>query len=121
MFGPDVIKEAEDKVKIIREHLKAAQSRQKAYYDKRHHGVAFQVGEWAYLKVSPLRGTHCFGIKGKLAPIFVGPFRILKTQGPLAFRLELPDSLSMVHDVFHVSQLKQCFKQPEQAVDLVEI
>ena len=93
LFGPDVIQEAEDKVRIIREHLKGAQSSQKAYYEKRHRGVAFQVGEWAYLKVSPLRGTHRFGIKGKLAPRFVGPFRILETQGPLAFRLELPDSL----------------------------
>ena len=116
-----MIPEAEDKVKVIRDHLKAAQSRQKAYYDKRHRGVAFQVGEWAYLRVSPLRGTHRFGIKGKLAPRFVGPFHILDTRGPLAFRLELPDSLSMVHDVFHVSQLKQCFKQPEQAIDLGEI
>ena len=121
MFGLDVIQEAEDKVRIIREHLKAAQSRQKAYYDKKHRGVDFKVGDFAYLKVSPLRGTHHFGIKGKLAPRFVGPFRILETRGPLAFRLELPDSLAMVHDVFHVSQLKQCFKQPEQAVDLGEI
>ena len=121
LFSPDVIQEAEDKVRIIREHLKAAQSRQKAYYDKRHRGVAFQVGEWAYLKVSPLRGTHRFGIKGKLTPRFVGLFRILETRGPHAFRLELPDSLSMVHDVVHVSQLKQCFKQPEHAVDLGEI
>src|SRR4051812_37118627 len=121
LLSPDVVQEAKDRVKMIREHLKAAQPRQKAYYDKRHHGVAFKVGEWAYLRVSPLRGTHRFGIKGKLAPRFVGPFRILKTQGPLAFRLELPDSLSMVHDVFHVSQLKQCFKQPEKAVDLGDI
>ena len=66
-------------------------------------------------------GTHRFGMKGKLAPRFVGPFRILETRGPLAFHLELPDSLSMVHDVFHVSQLKQCSKQPEQVVDLGEI
>ena len=121
LFGPDVIQEAEDKVRIIREHLKAAQSRQKAYYEKKHRGVEFKVGEFAYLKVSPLRGTHRFGIKGKLAPRFVGPFRIAETRGPLAFRLELPDSLAMVHDVFHVSQLKQCFKQPEQVVDLGEI
>ena len=55
-----MIQEAEDKVKIIREHLKAAQSRQKAYYDKMHRGVAFQVRDWAYLRVSPLRGTHRF-------------------------------------------------------------
>src|ERR1041385_2073298 len=121
LFGPDVIQEAEDRVKIVREHLKAAQSRQKVYYDKRHRGVAFQVGDWAYLRVSPMRGTHRFGIKGKLAPRFVGPFGILETRGPLAFRLELPKSLSMVHDMFHMSQLKKCFKQPEQAVDLGEI
>ena len=76
LFGPDVIQEAEDKVRVIREHLKAAQSRQKAYYDKKHSGVDFKVGDLAYLKVSPLRGTHRFGIKGKLAPRFAGPFRI---------------------------------------------
>src|SRR4051812_33502610 len=121
LFGPDVIQEAEDKVRIIRDHLKATQSRQKAYYDKRHRGVAFQVGDWAYLRVSPLRGTHRFGINGKLPQRFVGPFCILDTRGPLSFRLELPESLSMVHDVFHVSQLKQCFTQPEQAVILGEI
>src|SRR3954467_1540535 len=68
-----------------------------------------------------VEGTHRFGIKGKLAPRFVGPFRILETRGPLAFHLEHSDSLSMAHDVFHVSQLKQCFKQPEQAVDFGEI
>ena len=90
-------------MRIIREHLKAAQSGQKAYYDKRHRVVAFQVGEWAYLKVSPLRGTHCFIIKGKLAPRFVGPFCILETRGTLAFRLKLPENLAMVHEVFHVS------------------
>ena len=65
LFGLDVIQEAKDKVRIIREHLKSAQSRQKAYYDKRHRGVAFQVGEWEYLKMSPLRGTHRSFIKGK--------------------------------------------------------
>src|SRR4051812_9329658 len=68
LFGPDVIQEAEDKVRVIREHLKASQSRQKAYYDKKHRGVDFKVGELAYLKVSPLRGTHRFGIKASWLP-----------------------------------------------------
>src|SRR3954468_23176217 len=67
LLGPDIVQEAEDRVKVIREHLKAAQSRQKAYYDKKHRGVEFKVGDLAYLKVSPLWGTHHFGIKGKLA------------------------------------------------------
>src|SRR3954467_11745595 len=113
LFGPDVIQEAEDRVKIVREHLKAAQSRQKAYYDKKHRGVDFKVGDFAYPKVSPLRGPHRFGIKGQFAPGLVGPVRILETRGPVAFRLELPVSLAMVHDVFHLSELKKCVKQAE--------
>ena len=71
--------------------------------------------------MSPNRGTHYFGIKGKLAQRFVGPFHILETRGPLDFLLELPESLAMVRDVVRVSQLKQCVKQPEQAFDLGEI
>ena len=72
LFGPDVIQEAEDKVKIVREHLKVAQSRQKAYYDKRLRGVAFQDWYLGIPEMSPLRGTHRFGIEGKLVPRIVG-------------------------------------------------
>ena len=68
-------------------------------------GIASKTVELCHM--SPLRGTHRFGIKGNLAPRFVGPFRILETRGPLAFRLELLESLAMLHDLFHVSQLKQ--------------
>jgi hypothetical protein len=49
-----------------------------------------------------------FGVKGKLAPRFVGPFKILARKGEVAYELELPESLSAVHNVFHVSQLKKC-------------
>ena len=110
-------------MRIIREHLKAAQSRQKSYYNKKHCGVDFKVGDLAYLKMSPLRGTHRFGIKGKLAPRYIGPFRILSRSGPVAYRLELPSNLSQVHDVFHVSQLRRCFKVPIREVehDLIEL
>ena len=76
-FGPDMIQEAEEQVRIIRENLKTAQSRQKSQYDRRHKEVAYEVGHKAYLRVTPLKGTHCFGIKGKLAPRYIGPFRIL--------------------------------------------
>jgi hypothetical protein len=70
--------------------------------------VTYEVGDRAYLGVSPLRGLKRFGVKGKLAPRFVGPFKVLDRKGEVAYELELPESLSVVHNVFHVSQLKKC-------------
>jgi hypothetical protein len=64
-----------------------------------------------------MKGTHRFGIKGMLAPRYIGPFRILARRGEVAYQLELPPNLSQVHDVFHVSQLRRCFKDPIRAVD----
>ena len=63
--------------------------------------------EIVYLRVSPLRGVKRFGVKGKLAPRFVGPYKVLERMGEVAYKLELPEGLSGVHDVFHVSQLKK--------------
>ena len=68
MFGPDLIKEYEQKVKLIRDRLKIAQSRQKSYADSKRKETTYEVGDRAYLRVSPLRGTKRFGVKGKLAP-----------------------------------------------------
>jgi len=98
--------------------LKAAQCRQKAYADKQRRPLEFEVGDYVYLKVSPMRGVHRFGIHGKLAPRYVGPYRILKWCNPVAYRLQLLDILSVVHDVFHVSQLKKCLRVPEKAVEI---
>jgi hypothetical protein len=112
-FGPDVIKEAEEKVRLIRDRLKVAQSRQKSYADSKRREIIYEVGDRAYLRVSPLRGIKRFGIKGKLAPRFIGPYRILSRKGEVAYELELPEALSAVHNVFHVSQLKKC--HPEMA------
>src|ERR1044071_4319942 len=116
-------KHAEDQVRVIREHLKAAQSRQKRNYDRKHKEMVYQPDEQAYLRVHPMRGTHRFGIKGKLAPRYIGPFRILSRSGPVAYRLELSSKLSHVHDVFHVSQLRRCFKDPIREVehDMIEL
>ena len=75
-----MIQEAEEQVRIVREKLKTAQSRQKSQYDRKHKAMTFEVDEKAYLRVTPLKGTHRFGIKGKLAPRYIGPFRILAKE-----------------------------------------
>ena len=108
MFGPDLIKDSEEKVKLIRDRLKVAQSRQKSYADSKRKETVYEVGDRVYLRVSPLRGVKRFGVKGKLAPRFVGPYKVLERMGEVAYKLELPGGLSGVHDVFHVSQLKKC-------------
>jgi hypothetical protein len=65
-----------------------------------------------------MKGTHRFGIKGKLAPRYIGPFHIVTRCGQVAYKLELPPQFSHIHDVFHVSQLRKCFKEsPHRAVD----
>ena len=78
------------------------QSRQKSYADKRRDPLQFKVGDFVYLRVSPTRGVQRFGIKEKLAPRYIGPFEIIKTCGPVAYRIRLPSQLAAIHDVFHV-------------------
>ena len=69
-----------------------------------------------YLKVSPIRGTRIFQVRGKLAPRYIGPFKILKEVGAVAYCLELPEEMSDIHNIFHASQLKKCLRVPEEQV-----
>nr|ABA97518.1 retrotransposon protein, putative, Ty3-gypsy subclass [Oryza sativa Japonica Group] len=117
LFGTEVLAEAEEKVRTIRERLRIAQSRQKSYADNRRRELTFEAGDYVYLHVTPLRGVHRFQIKGKLAPRFVGPYKILERRGEVAYQLELPSNMIGVHDVFHVSQLKKCLRVPEEQAD----
>jgi len=118
LFGPAIIKEAEEQVAQVREKLKAAQSRQKSYADNRRRDLEFQEGDYVYLKVAPIRGTRRFQIRGKLTPRYIGPFMTNKKVGAVAYRLELPPEMSDIHNVFHVSQLKKCLRLPEEQVPL---
>ena len=88
MFGPDLIRESEEKVKLIRDRLKVAQSRQKSYADSKCKEVAYEIGDRVYLLVSPLRGVKRFGVKGKLVPRIVRPYRVLERMGEVAYKLE---------------------------------
>jgi hypothetical protein len=84
--------------------------------NKRHRPLEFEVRDHVYLKVSPMKGVKRFGVKGKLAPLYVGPFPILERCGNVAYKLELPSSLAGVHDIFHLSQLNKCLKAPVDVV-----
>jgi hypothetical protein len=115
--GPAFVKEAEEKVALIRRRLLEAQSRQKSYADNRRRELRFGEGDFVYLKVSPMRGVRRFQVKGKLAPRFIGPYPIIDRVGPAAYRLEQPESMSDIHNVFHVSQLRKCLQAPESHIE----
>mgnify|MGYP001507239398 CR=1 FL=1 len=100
-----MILEASKKVQEIKKRLRAAQDRQKKYADRRRRSLEFSIGDQVFLKVSPLRNVIRFDRRRKLSPRFIGPFRIVERVGSLAYRLDLPEKLSGVHDVFHVSHL----------------
>jgi hypothetical protein len=103
IFGLDIIDEAEAMVRRIQDNLKAAKSRQESYANKRRWPLQFEVGDHIYLKVSPMKGVKRFGVKGKLSPRYIGPFPILEKFGNVTYKLELPQLLAGVHDIFHVS------------------
>jgi hypothetical protein len=121
VFGPDILEEVEKQVRMVRENLQVAQSRQKSYADHRRRELSFEVGDFLYLKVLPMRGLHHFKVRGKLAPRFIGPFKILEKRGEVAHQLELQSQLSDVHDVFHVSQLKKCLRVPKEQIPMEDL
>jgi hypothetical protein len=121
VFGPEVLRDMEKQVQMIHESLKVAQTRQESYADKWRRDLSFEIGDFVYLKVSPLRGTRRFKVNGKLMPRYVGPFKVIDRKGEVAYQLELPPQLSNVHDVFHVSQLKKCLRVPEEQFPMEEL
>jgi hypothetical protein len=121
LIGPEIIVETTERVAQIKENLLKARDRQKKYADNRRKPLEFQVGDRVMLKVSPWKGVVRFIKRGKLAPRYVGPFEIVERIGAVAYRLKLPQELSNVHDVFHVSNLKKCLADETTYVPLNEI
>ncbi|CAM8996872.1 unnamed protein product [Rhodiola kirilowii] len=115
--GPEVIEETTEKVAQIRKRLLTAQTRQKSYADKRRRPLEFSMGDFVLLKVSPKKGVSRFYTKGKLAPRYIGPLKILERIGKVAYRLSLPSELSRVHNVFHVSMLRKCAPDDSQRIE----
>ena len=119
--GPDLIRDTSEKVSMIRQRLLTAQSRQKSYADVRCRPLEFEVGDHVFLKVMPKRGVVRFNKRGKLSPRFIGTFEILERIGTVPYRLELPPSMSGVHEVFHVSIFQKYTPNPAHVVDWEQI
>ncbi|CAN6487119.1 unnamed protein product [Victoria cruziana] len=118
---PFMLRHYSDQVCLIQERLRTAQHRQKCYADRRRRALEFEVGDSAFLKISPTKGVFSFGKKGKLSPRFIGHFEILERIGSVAYKLALPPHLSQVHDVFHVSMLRKYLPDPNRHAKYTEI
>ncbi|KAH0706582.1 hypothetical protein KY289_011658 [Solanum tuberosum] len=108
LIGLALVYDAIEYVRLIRERLKTAQSRKKSYADNIRKNLEFEVGDWVYLKISPMKGVMRFGKKGKLSPRYVGPYPILKCIRKVAYEVALTNELAPVYPMFHVSMLKKC-------------
>nr|GFA61687.1 putative reverse transcriptase domain-containing protein [Tanacetum cinerariifolium] len=118
ILGPELIQETTEKIVQIKKRMQAARDRQKSYADLKRKPMEFQVGDKVMLKVPPWKGVVHFGKRGKLNPRYVGPFKVLEEIGKVTYKLELPEELSIIHNTFHVSNLKKCHADEPLAVPL---
>ncbi|GJX04324.1 putative reverse transcriptase domain-containing protein [Tanacetum coccineum] len=121
LTGPEIIHETIEKIVQIRQRLQVARDRQRSYANVRRQPLQFQVGDRVMLKVSPQKGVIRFGKQGKLNPQYIGPFKILKRVGPVAYTLELPEELNNVHSTFHVCNLKKCLSDESLVIPMKEL
>lgn len=121
LTGPEIVQEMTEKILQIKQSLQAVRDRQKSYADVGRKPMEFQVGDRVMLKVSSWKGMVRFGKRGKLKPQYVGPFKMLERIGLVAYKLELPEELSRIHDTFHVSNLKKYLSDETLVVPLKDI
>ncbi|KAI3450299.1 hypothetical protein Pfo_006964 [Paulownia fortunei] len=107
LLGPDMIREMTEAVLQIRQRMQTAQNRQKSYADRRRRALEFAIGDQ----------------KGKLSPRYIGPFSVIERIGDVSYRLDLPTSMSQIHNVFHVSMLRKYIANPSHILknELVEL
>ncbi|GKD76219.1 reverse transcriptase domain-containing protein [Tanacetum coccineum] len=118
LTGPEIVQETTEKIIQIKQRIQAARDRQKSYAHLKRKSMEFQVGDKVMLKVSPWKGVVRFGKRGKLNPRYVGTFKVLEQVGSVAYKLELLQELSRVHNTFHVSNLKKCYADEPLVVPL---
>nr|GFA73800.1 putative reverse transcriptase domain-containing protein [Tanacetum cinerariifolium] len=114
----ELVQETTKRIIHIKQRIQTTRYQQKSYADLKHKPMEFQVGDKVMLKVSPWKGVVCFGKPEKLNPRYVRPLKVLKKVGAIAYKLELPQELSRVHNTFHVSNLKKCYSDDPLVVPL---
>jgi len=93
--------------------MEAAQSRQKSYADRRRKPLEFEVGDFVYIKVSPMKGVNRSGVKRKLAPRYVGLFQIFEKSGKVAYKVQLPPELGAFSLYFMCLNSRSVFVCPK--------
>ncbi|GJU95502.1 putative reverse transcriptase domain-containing protein [Tanacetum coccineum] len=121
LTGPEIIQETTKKIVQIRQRLQAARDRQRSYANVRRKPLEFQVGDRVMLKVSPRKGIFRFGKRGKLNPRYIGPFKILKRIGPVAYKVEILEELRSIHNTFHVLNLKKYLSDESLIIPIKEL
>ena len=111
-----LVHEAKEKVQLIKDKLKIAESRQKSYADVRKRYFEFEIDDWVFVSVSSMKGVMRFCKKGKLSPRYAGLYRFLKRICNVSYELEFPKKLAAVHLVFHISLMKKCMGDPTSIV-----
>ncbi|GJV60695.1 putative reverse transcriptase domain-containing protein [Tanacetum coccineum] len=127
VYHPQTDGQSERTIQILEDMLRACAAPFEALYRRKCRSpvcwaerkpMEFQVADRVMLKVSSWKGVVCFGKRGKLNPRYVGPFRVLEKVGSVAYKLELPQELSRVHNTFHVSNIKKCYSDEPLVVPL---
>ncbi|MCI15688.1 putative retrotransposon gag protein, partial [Trifolium medium] len=101
--------------------MKASQSRQKSYHDRRKKNLEFQEGDHVFLRVTSTTGVGRALKSKKLTSRFIGPYQILEKIGKVAYRIALPPSLSNLHDIFHISQLRKYITDPSHVIETDDV
>jgi hypothetical protein len=121
MESPIVLQHYTQQIKIIRDRLLSAHSRQKSYADQRRRELTFDVGDQAFVKISPTKSVFRFGKKEKLSPRYVRPFEILERIGETTYRIALPLQYAQIQNVFHVSMLRKYLQDPSHVIQYEDV
>ncbi|KAI3780519.1 hypothetical protein L2E82_10501 [Cichorium intybus] len=118
LTGPEIVSITNKKIGVIQANMKAVQNRQRSYSNLKKRPYDLKQGDLVMLKVSPWKGVVRFGKRGKLSPTYIGPFRILKKIGEQAFKLELPQELSIPMEDLNVQSPSKLIEEPEAMLEV---